>query len=267
MDSHSIIKHLEMEQPHEKGPFDIIGDVHGCFDELVILLEKLGYSVKQVPEDSHNYGFLVEAPDDRKLAFVGDLVDRGPKIVEVLKLVMSMISEGIALCVPGNHDDKLYRKLSGNKVQVKNGLEQSMEQLEGYDKAFVEKVRSFLGALVHHYILDEGRLLISHAGLSEKLHGKANKSVRAFCLYGPTTGNLDEHGLPERINWAAEYCGEPLVVFGHTPVKEPLWQNNTVNIDTGCVYGGKLTALRYPEMEEVSVPALQTYSETKRPFK
>ena len=81
-----------------------------------------------------------------------------------------------------------------------------------------------------------------------------------------TTGETDEFGLPVRYNWAADYRGKALVVYGHTPVPEPLFLNNTVNIDTGCVFGGQLTALRYPERETVSVKARQTYYEPARPF-
>ena len=104
-------------------------------------------------------------------------------------------------------------------------------------------------------MLDRGKLVVAHAGLKQEMQGRGSGGVREFCLYGESTGETDEFGLPVRLDWAAEYRGPAMVVYGHTPVVEPRWLNNTVNIDTGCVFGGKLTALRYPEREFVSVPA------------
>jgi protein phosphatase len=102
--------------------------------------------------------------------------------------------------------------------------------------------------------------------MKERYQGRDSKRVRDFALYGETTGELDEYGLPVRIDWAAEYRGRALVVYGHTPVQEPAWVNRTINIDTGCVFGGRLTALRYPELVLASVLARQTYAVRGRPF-
>jgi polynucleotide kinase-phosphatase len=246
---------------HEHGPFDIIGDVHGCFDELTGLLAQLGY---EVAEDSD--GCRVVPPAGRKVIFVGDLVDRGPKIPEVLRLVMSLVESGQGLCVPGNHDVKLLRKLRGRDVQITHGLADSLRQLEATSPEFRERVAVFLDKLVSHYVLDDGKLVVAHAGMKEEMQGRGSGKVREFALYGETTGETDEFGLPVRLNWAAEYRGQAMVVYGHTPVAEPEWLNRTINIDTGCVFGGKLTALRYPEKEIVAVRALQTYYEPLRPF-
>ena len=239
------------DRKDEHGPFDIIGDVHGCYDELHALLTELGYAI--------NSGYEARHPEGRKAVFLGDLVDRGPKIPEVLKLVMRMTQSGQALAVPGNHDTKLMRKLRGRDVQITHGLAESLQQLENEPPEFKENVASFIDSLVSHYVLDDGRLVVAHAGLKEKLQGRGSGKVRDFALYGETTGETDEFGLPVRYNWAAEYRGRAIVVYGHTPVPEPEWLNGTICIDTGCVFGGKLTALRYPEKELVSVPALQTY--------
>jgi len=244
---------------HETGPFDIIGDVHGCYDELVDLLTTLGYSVAEG-------SFKVSAPVGRKLVFVGDLVDRGPKIPEVLKLVMQAVADGVALCVPGNHDVKLMRKLRGRDVQVTHGLADSLAQLANEPEEFRTQVADFIDDLVSHYVLDGGRLVVAHAGMNESMQGRGSGAVRDFALFGETTGETDEFGLPVRYNWAAEYRGPAMVVYGHTPVPQPEWLNRTLNIDTGCVFGGKLTALRYPEKEIVLVSARQTYAEPKRAF-
>ena len=245
------------------GHFHIIGDVHGCFDELVTLLKKLGY---EVYDDKEAGKFRVTPPEGCMAVFVGDLVDRGPNSPEVLRLVMDMMEQEVALCVSGNHDDKLFRKLMGRNVQVRHGLEMTMAQLENYNQAFKSRVREFLGRLPHHIVLDEGRLVVAHAGLEERLHGRHSKSVRDLCLYGPTTGEVDAHGLPVRLDWAAEYSGVAVVVYGHTPVREPRWKNNTINIDTGCVFGGKLTALAYPDHILTTVEAFDTYADSIRPF-
>ncbi len=247
----------------EHGPFHIIGDVHGCFRELQALLHNLGYRVtfQQAQQRYH-----ITPAGKYKLVFVGDLVDRGPNAPEVLRLVMDMVAQKLAYCVIGNHDDKLYRFLLGHNVQVRHGLELTVAQLAAYDQAFHTRVRDFIGSLPHHLLLDAGRLVVAHAGLEERLHGRHSKSVRALCLYGPTTGGQDAYGLPVRLDWAAGYCGKAVVVYGHTPVQEPFWRNNTINIDTGCVYGGRLTALSYPEQRVTSVPAFEQYAIPARPF-
>lgn len=245
----------------EHGPFDIIGDVHGCFDELVELLGQLGYSV-----DRRDDGYSLSSTHGRKLIFVGDLVDRGPGTVQVLRLVSSLVGSGQAFCVPGNHDMKLVRALRGRDVKRTHGLAETMEQLGQEAEAFRIEVSKFLDDLVSHLVFDDGKLVVAHAGLKESMHGRGSGAVREFALYGETTGETDEFGLPVRYNWAADYRGKALVVYGHTPVPEPLFLNNTVNIDTGCVFGGGLSALRYPEREIVSVKAHRTYYEPARPF-
>ena len=244
------------------GPFDIIGDIHGCFDELIELLKALGYEVSTQP----NGETFVESPHGRKAVFVGDFVDRGPKVTEVLRLVMQMHETGTAICVPGNHDVKLVRALRGKNVKPTHGLAESLAQLEKESAEFKTQIAEFLDSLVSHCVLDDGKLVVAHAGMKSELQGRASGRVREFALYGETTGETDAFGLPVRVNWADEYRGTAMVVYGHTPVAEPQWVNGTINIDTGCVFGGKLTALRYPEKELVSVPARQTYYQPTKPL-
>jgi protein phosphatase len=247
------------DKKDETGPFDIIGDVHGCYDELCALLEKMGYTVNRAAGSAL-------PPEGRRAVFLGDLCDRGPKNVEVLRLVMNMTETGHALCIPGNHDVKLLRKLRGAVPKLTHGFDITVAQLDEESPAFIERVVVFLDGLVSHYVLDRGRLVVSHAGIEERYQGRSSGRVREFCLFGETTGENDEFGLPVRIDWAGEYRGKALVVYGHTPFREPRFLNNTVCIDTGCVFGGRLSAYRYPEAEIVSVEAAREYYAPVKPL-
>lgn len=252
---------------HEHGPFDIVGDVHGCYDELVDLLDALGYTVVQSPGAPEGACEVLRRDGAaRKIVFVGDLVDRGPKTPAVLRLAMGLVAKGSALCVPGNHDVKLLRALRGRNVQLTHGLAESLEQLASEPDEFRREIVTFIDGLVSHCVLDDGRLVVAHAGMKETMQGRGSRAVREFALYGETTGETDEFGLPVRYNWAAEYRGRAAVVYGHTPVPEPEWLNGTICIDTGCVFGGSLTALRWPEREFVAVRAKATYAVPRRPF-
>ena len=244
----------------DAGPFDIIGDVHGCFDELRALLDQLGYVVERDGE-----AFDLSHPEGRRLIFLGDLIDRGPGVADCLRLAMDAVETGVALCVPGNHEVKLLRKLRGRNVRLTHGLDVTLEQLEAESEAFRDRVAAFIDGLVSHYVFDGGRLAVAHAGMKEDLLNRSSGAVREFALFGETTGETDEFGLPVRYDWAGEYRGETAIVYGHTPVATPEWVNRTICIDTGCVFGGSLTALRYPERELVSVPAAETYYEPIRP--
>ncbi|MEU1330718.1 polynucleotide kinase-phosphatase [Streptomyces sp. NPDC005865] len=239
---------------HLTGPFDVIGDIHGCAAELETLLGKLGYV-----DGAH--------PEGRTAVFVGDLVDRGPDTPGVLRRVMAMVAAGTALCVPGNHENKLGRYLKGRGVQLTHGLAETVEQLAAESEEFRAQVREFVDGLVSHYVLDGGNLVVCHAGLPEKYHGRTSGRVRSHALYGDTTGETDEFGLPVRYPWAEDYRGSAAVVYGHTPVPTATWLNNTICLDTGAVFGGRLTALRWPERELVDVPAERVWYEPAKPLR
>lgn len=254
----------------ERGPFDIIGDVHGCCTELEQLLARLGYQQTAIDSDPVWGALSYRHPQGRRAVFLGDVVDRGPRVLDSLRLVRNMVAHGDALCVPGNHDVKLLKKLSGRDVRVSHGLAETLAEIDSLPDAIREPFRQqaaeFLDKLISHYVLDGGKLVVAHAGMKQEMQGRASGRVREFALYGATTGETDEFGLPTRYDWAAEYRGQSTVVYGHTPVPAPAWLNRTVNIDTGCVFGGQLTALRYPELDFVAVEALATYCEPTRPF-
>ena len=255
----------------ERGPFDIIGDIHGCGDELEALLQSLGYERMDVQAAPGWLPVGYRHPQGRRVVFLGDLVDRGPRAVDVLSIAKHMVESGDAFCVPGNHDAKLLRKLRGKNVRIAYGLAETLADIEAIDETvrpiFCKQLADFLDSLVSHYVFDHGQLVVAHAGLKEEFHGRGSGRVREFALYGETTGETDEFGLPVRYDWAAEYRGRAMVVYGHTPVPEPEWLNRTINIDTGCVFGGNLTALRYPEQELVSVPAQRMYADPIRPLR
>lgn len=248
---------------HLTGPFDIVGDVHGCCSELETLLTRLGYALTR-----DEAGRPVDAahPQGRTAVFVGDLVDRGPDSPGVLRLVMGMVAAGHALCVSGNHEHKLGRYLEGRKVKIAHGLAETVEQLDREDDAFRERAGEFIASLVSHYVLDGGDLVVCHAGLPEKYHGRTSGRVRSHALWGDTTGETDEFGLPVRGPWAEDYRGRAAVVYGHTPMLSAGWLNNTICLDTGAVFGGRMTALRWPERELVDVPAEQVWYEPARPL-
>jgi len=255
----------------DHGPFDIIGDVHGCCDELEALLQMLGYARIESPPRFSLPGPAFRHPTGRKAIFLGDLVDRGPRILDTLALARNMVDAGSALCIPGNHDIKLLRKLRGRNVQITHGLDRTLAEIDRLPEASKEsqirEMTDFIDSLISHFVLDDGKLVVAHAGMKQEMQGRGSGKVRDFALYGETTGETDEYGLPIRYNWAAEYRGDAMVIYGHTPVLEPEWLNRTINVDPGCVFGGKLTALRYPERELVSVEAERVYFESAKPFK
>ncbi|WP_315780383.1 polynucleotide kinase-phosphatase [Bradyrhizobium sp. SZCCHNPS1003] len=256
---------LWTDKRHDGGPFDIIGDVHGCADELQALLAKLGYQVTWT-EAGGDRAVTVTPPAGRKAVFVGDLVDRGPRSPDVLRIVMSMTAAGSAYVVQGNHDRKFQRWLAGRKITIAHGLQATIDQLAKEDRSFRDALPSFLDGLRSHVWLDGGRLAVAHAGLKEEMIGRGSGAVREFALYGETTGEIDEFGLPVRADWAANYRGTTSVVHGHTPVLNAEWVNNTLCLDTGCVFGGRLTALRWPEREIVDVEAERVWCEPVRPL-
>ncbi len=254
---------LRSDRRGDHGPFDVVGDVHGCRSELETLLDRLGYVLVRDGE-----GRPVDAahPEGRRALFLGDLVDRGPDSPGVLRLVMGMVGAGHALAVPGNHENKLVRALDGRSVQVSHGLETTLAQLSAETDEFRAEVREFCDGLVAHLVLAGGDLVVAHAGLKEAYHLRASARVRSFALYGDTTGETDAFGLPVRLPWADDYRGRATVLYGHTPTPVPTWVNTTMCLDTGCVFGGHLTALRYPEKELVQVPAERVWYEPARPF-
>jgi diadenosine tetraphosphatase ApaH/serine/threonine PP2A family protein phosphatase len=250
---------LAPDRRGDTGPFDIVGDVHGCADELLALLTRLGY---EVAPDRRS----ARPPAGRKAIFLGDLVDRGPDGIAVLRLVMGMVAAGQALCVAGNHDATLLRALRDGELADSRSLAVTLERLAAEPAAFAAEVGRFLDGLPAHLVLDGGRLVVAHAGLPEALQGRVSAGVTAFALQGEAADEVVDRTQPAPRRWAQRYRGDAMVVYGHVPVAEPRWLHRTIGIDTGCVYGGRLTALRYPESALVSVPAAREYHPPRLPL-
>lgn len=239
--------------------YDIFGDIHGCYDEMIQLFEKLGYEKK---------ANIYIHPDGRTPVFVGDLMDRGPQSLRVIEFVYDLvIKEKVGKYVPGNHCNKLYRYFLGNPVKVNHGLETTVSELNNLSKDDFRKIRKkfmylYEKAPIYLYI-EEDNLIVAHAGIREDYIGRTDKRVESFVFYGDTTGETLPDGRPVRRDWAKKYRGQPFVVYGHTPVLEPRKLNHTINIDTGCVFGNKLTAYRYPEHEAITIPSSMLFQEDR----
>lgn len=234
---------------------DIIGDVHGCIDELYELFNSLGYQWNNS---------LPVHPDGRVPVFLGDLTDRGPDSLAVIELVYSLVMETKqGHYIPGNHCNKLYRYFLGNPVKEQHGLETTVAEYKTLNpkqqrhihykfKSLYEKAPLYLELPGLHTV-------VAHAGIKENMIGKLDKKVRTFVLYGDITGEYHNDGRPVRRDWAQSYKGGRWIVYGHTPVKKPRRVSKTINIDTGCVFGNALTAFRLPENKTVSVPSHQSF--------
>lgn len=240
---------------HIECGIDAIGDIHGCADELLDLLMELGHATRG-PDGSTT---LRRHPEGRRVALVGDLTDRGPRNLDVLRTARRLHDEFGAIVVLGNHDHKLMRWLSGANVRIAAGLQTTIDEMVLVDEQERASHAAWLASLQTHHLLDGGRLAIAHAGISKQHQGRHTKGAQSFALYGATTGELAEDGTPEALDWAQEYAGDACVVHGHVVVPEPRILNDVVNIDTGCVFGGSLTAFRWPEAEFVSVKARRIY--------
>lgn len=229
--------------------FDIVGDIHSCYEEFILLLNKLGY------EKSNN----IYVHPTRKLISVGDIFDRGPYPLETFQLIKKMVDAGSMMMVCGNHDHKIHRWAKGNNVLLNHGADKTVAHLE-YVK---QDIVNFFNTIPFYLRFDN--LIIVHAAFKNSLlnYSTMAPECKHYCLHGPTTGKFNDAGLPIRIDWTKDYNGEYKIVYGHYNYLEPLVINNTYGIDTSCVFGNKLTALRYPEMEFVSINALKTYYERK----
>ncbi|MDQ0269625.1 polynucleotide kinase-phosphatase [Cytobacillus purgationiresistens] len=247
----------------ETGPgIDIIGDVHGCFAELMLLLEKLGY-------EKNDEGFYVH-PFGRKFLSLGDIMSRGPSSLKTIQFFIKHVQNGFAYMIDSNHGWKIARWLDGRDVSLKHGDEKTAEEInrwlaeldEIHRESEKTKMREFLLNVPSHYIVIKNGipvLVCTHAGIKDEFIGKQSKVISDFCRFGDTDG-FDENNQPIRKDWFTHHRNGQLIVWGHDPKPQPLLVNNTINIDQGVVFGGKLTAYRFPEKTFTSIHALEDYA-------
>lgn len=242
---------------------DVIGDIHGCMDECYELLERLGY-VKE--EDG-----LFRHPEGRKFVSVGDIMSRGPKSAEALFFFSAHLKNNLAYMIDSNHGWKIARWLDGKKVTLSHGDEWIEEAFSAFSHEYTDKQieeiredwKTILLNAPSHYVLTRNGIktaIIAHAGIKDKYIGKESAGISDFTRYGETLG-MDSDGKPIRGDWYRKHLSKELIIWGHDPKPEPLVVNNTINIDQGVVFGGKLTAIRYPEREFISVKAQQDYAQ------
>ncbi|MFK9094820.1 polynucleotide kinase-phosphatase [Bacillus salipaludis] len=241
---------------------DFIGDIHGCYEEFIELLRKLGYM--------ENVEGLFLHPEGRKILSLGDVMSRGPRSLETLQFFKKHVATGIAYMIDSNHGWKIARWLDGRKVNLAHGDERVEEEFVEYESRFgneaanrlKEELKDLLLAAKSHFIIKKNdvRLAVAvHAGIRDHYIGKQSQRISDFCRYGDAEG-LDENGKPRRKDWTIDHKSSELIIWGHDPKPQPLLVNNTLNIDQGVVFGGRLTAYRYPEKQFVSVEAKQDYA-------
>ncbi len=240
---------------------DFIGDIHACFEELIELLKKLGYK--------KNSDQLYEHPDGRRLVFLGDIMSRGPYSLESMMVVMRQVKYGLAYMIDSNHGWKIARWLDGRPVSLKHGDEKveaefiEYEHQNGQEKTIFLKneIKNFLLQAPSHIVFsyNKERVVAVHAGIKDEFIGQENNKIKNYCRYGDVT-DFNPGGKPIRKEWYLHHKTNELIIWGHDPKPEPLEINNTINIDQGVVFGGKLTAFRYPEKEFVFQQSYSDYA-------
>nr|WP_263326332.1 polynucleotide kinase-phosphatase [Neobacillus sp. Marseille-Q6967] len=242
---------------------DFIGDIHGCYEEFLELLAKLGYQ-------ENEQGYYIH-PEGRKLLSLGDMLSRGPRSLEALQFFQKHVAAGLAYMIDSNHGWKIARWLDGKNVKLAHGDENVKEEFEEYERQFgeeatltlKEQMKSLLLESKSHYIIQKNGVNVAvavHAGIRDHYIGKESQRISDFCRYGDTNG-LDENGKPIRKDWTLGHKSSELILWGHDPKPQPLLVNNTLNIDQGVVFGGSLTAYRYPEKQLVSIKAKKDYAD------
>ena len=209
----------------------VVGDIHGCYDELMELLEK------------------VDIGDDDRIFSVGDLITKGPKSKEVMDLFMA--DERFSTVI-GNHDLALRRKWNGEEVDLKPAQKETHKELKGDKDAYV----SFFNK--SPFTIDLDTHLVVHAGLRPNVE-----------IYSQTTGDMtlirtlgSDRESDEGTPWYHVYHGDKIVLFGHWPAPEPRRGPKAIGLDTGCVYGYNLTGYIIEADEFVTVKAKKAYDES-----
>ncbi len=229
--------------------YAVIGDVHGCYYELKELITNL----------QSKYG------KDILIISVGDNVDRGDYNLKTLDLCIELFNEGKFIEVQSNHMDKFVRWLKGSNVKISYGMQKTVDEFLNLPKTIQEQYRKKIIEYYSSaplYVIVNKETVIAHAGIKDDMIGKTGKKVKSFVLYGQTTGRYTPEGFPERLDWTKERklkANSPKIVYGHVVFQKPYINNKCYGIDTGCVFGNKLTAY-IPQIDTFEfVKAKKTY--------
>ena len=208
----------------------VIGDVHGCSDELEELILKL----QLAPED--------------KLIFVGDLINKGPQSRKVLEIVTKLK----AICLLGNHELGFLKYLESNQFPRRSQFEEVITDL-GHD---LPKWRAWMKGLPTFYETEQ--FLIVHAGI---IPGVKVQDIPANIITRVRTWDGSGKDLNNKKDppWYDFYAGDKLIVYGHWANQGLLIRENTIGLDSGCVWGGALTAVILPERKIVQVKSKRAY--------
>ncbi|HBB98552.1 MAG TPA: hypothetical protein DC054_24480 [Blastocatellia bacterium] len=210
----------------------VVGDIHGCFDELTDLLE------------------LIKLQKDDRVVAVGDLITKGPKDLEVLDL---FISDGRFSSVVGNHDRAIRQKLRGEPLRLTKEQRQTLVELEADRERYAAYLRSL------PFTIDLGSYLVVHAGVRPGVsldHQMASDMTEIRTMGADPSRR---RGVP----WYRVYQGPQTILFGHWPGRIPHRGPYAIGLDTACVYGGRLTAFIIDTEELVSVNARQSYAKKR----
>jgi hypothetical protein len=231
------------ENPLDVGVgIDFIGDIHGCFDEFIELLQQLGY-------EKNTDGFYRHS-EGRKILSLGDVMSRGPCSLETLQFFLKHVRAGLCYMIDSNHGWKIARWLDGRTVKLANGDEKVEAEFQQYENQFGKEasvrlkheVKEMLLAAKSHLVVQKNGVTVAvatHAGIKDHYIGKQSQRIADFCRYGDAEG-LDEHGKPIRKDWTIHHHTGELIIWGHDPKPQPMLVNNTLNIDQGVVFGGSL---------------------------
>jgi len=225
---------------------DVIGDVHGCSWELLQILHDIGFLTN--PDWN-----AVNENYDRGLILVGDLTDRGPDSASIVENVQLWVESGLMTCIHGNHDNRLGRHLLGRNVQHTHGLDKTIDQIEriGWGEQKKIEIGEWLMDLPVYVTFHERQLVVAHGALPRRYLSRQDMKRKQLskCVYAVVDRDQPmKDGLPNRVyDWCDDYNDHVVCVYGHQVVREVTTRSNTYNIDTGCVFGGCLTCLRYDE--------------------
>lgn len=202
-----------------------IGDIHGCFLEMIELIHLMGGNSKKSYHPYLGNITRINPPRGYCFVFVGDLINKGPNSVDVLLSVLDAIDRRVAMSVLGNHDELLRQYLKMDNVGIKEEFFKTITALESRGENVLQFVREHMKNMPYMLEFQKENILVSHCGLDTP-HQNISLKSRIRSIYG-----YKHH------DWAQNYQGKIKVIHGHLVVNEAVERNNTINLDTGCYMG------------------------------